>query len=498
MAARMPSEPDDIRETDGADEGAVVTLPDEEHQEAQEAERSYEEAHSVDVERLTELEDPAALAAAVGEVDVHAAARVVAGVDPELAGRVMGLVDIEQAAAIVSEMDPQRAAEVIEQMPAAEAASVLGEMDPDDRVDVLDEVTEERHDELVAGLNAEDQEEVRRLEQYPPDTAGGIMTTEVTSLYEYLSVGDAIETLRRLSEELEQMFYVYVIDGRGHLVGVLSMRDLILAQPDRILRDLMIPDVRAVPGTMDQEAVAELFRRYNYLAMPVVDDKHRLIGLITVDDIVDVLHEETTEDVHRLFGAGAEEKLTSPWFFSFRKRIGWLNVNLLTAFAAASVVAAFSGMIEAIPILAVFMPIIAGMGGNASAQAMAVAVRGISVGHIDRRLLRHVITREFLSGALSGLTMGILTGLLAAAYGATRDDRDAFQAVALGTVVFLALLINLTVACVVGAGFPFLMKRLGFDPAQSATIFSTTITDVVGFLSLLGLAAIAARGLGVL
>lgn len=503
MAARMPSEPEPTRELNeqiAADEGrpesgAVATLA---PGEASENERPYEEAASIDVERLTELEDPAALAAAVGEVDVHSAARVVAGLDPELAGRAMDLVDTERAAAIVSEMDPQRAAEVIEQMTAAEAADVLGEMDPDDRVDVLDEVAEERHDELVAGLDAEIQEEVRRLEQYPPDTAGGIMTTEVTSLYEYLSVGDAIETLRRLSEELEQMFYVYVIDGRGHLVGVLSMRDLILAQPDRILRDLMIPDVRAVPADEDQEAVAELFRRFNYLAMPVVDAKHRLIGLITVDDIVDVLQEETTEDVHKLFGAGAEEKLDSPWFFSFQKRVGWLIVNLGTAFAAASVVAVFSGTIEALPILAVFMPIIAGMGGNASAQAMAVTVRGISVGRVDRRLLRHVLFREFMCGLLTGLTVGIITAAIAFVYSTSTADSGTTRAFGLGGVVFCSLLINHTLACVTGAGLPVLMKRLGFDPAQSATIFATTVTDMVGFLALLGLAAVAARGLGVL
>ena len=460
--------------------------------------RGYTEHRSIDVDSLTDIEAPAELAEALATVDAHSAAIVIDRVDRELAGQALDLVTAERAAEIVAEMEPANAAEVLAQMSTADAAGVLGEMDPDDRVDVLDEIDEARHDELVAGLDAEDQEEVRRLEQYPPDSAGGIMTTEVTSLYEYLSVQDAIESLRRLNEQLEQMFYVYVVDGRGHLVGVLSMRDLILAMPDRILRDLMIPNVRAVPATEDQEAVAQLFRRFNYLAMPVVDDKHRLIGLITIDDIVDVLQEETTEDVHKLFGAGAEERLDSPWFFSFQKRVGWLGVNLITAFAAAAVVAAFSGTIEALPILAVFMPIIAGMGGNASAQAMAVAVRGISVGKVDSRLLRHVIVREFWCGLLTGIVMGLLTGLIAAVYSTIQPDRSLLQAAGLAGVVFAALLINHTLACVTGAGIPFLMKRLGFDPAQSATILATTVTDVIGFLALLGLAAFAARTLGVL
>ena len=451
------------------------------------------------IDRLVETEDEAEVAAGLAEMEPHAAARVLTELPVERAGRVADLLDVETAAEIVAEMDPERAADVLEQMPAADAAEVLGEMDPDDRVDVLDEVdTPEQHDELVAGLDEADQAEVRQLEKYAPDTAGGIMTTQVTSLYEYLTVGDAIETLRRVSEELEQMFYVYVVDSRGHLVGVLSMRNLILSRPDRVLRDIMIEGVRAVSANTDQEEVAGLFRRYGYLAMPVIDEMGRLIGLITVDDIVDVVQEETTEDFHKLFGAGAEERLDSPWFFSFKKRVGWLAVNLLTAFAAAGVVAAFTGMIEAFPILAIFMPIIAGMGGNASAQAMAVAVRGISVGTVDRKLLRHVLWREFLCGALTGLVIGTLTAVIAAVYSTTQPDKTFAQALGLAGVVFVALLVNHTLACTTGAGIPFLMKRLGFDPAQSATILATTVTDVVGFLALLGLAAVAANALGVL
>ena len=458
---------------------------------------SIDRVDEPDLSALLALDDPADIAAGLADAGPHAAARVVADLEPDVAGEVVGHLDREFAGAILTEMRPERAADLIERMPDAAGADVLEEMDPDDRVDVLDEVEPDRHDDIVAALDAAERAEVETLEKYPPDTAGGIMTTEVTSLFEYLNVNDAIETLRRLSEELEQMFYVYVVDSRGHLVGVLSMRDLILAKPDRVLKDIMIEGVRAVAADMDQEAVAGLFRRHGYLAMPVVDDRGRLIGLITVDDIVDVLQEETTEDVHKLFGAGAEERLDSPWSLSFRKRVGWLVVNLGTAFAAAAVVAMFSGMIERLPILAVFMPIIAGMGGNASAQAMAVAVRGISVGSVDRRLLRHVLRREAMCGALTGLTVGTITAVIAFAYSAATAG-DALRAAGLGGVVFTSLLINHTLACTTGAGIPFLMKRLGFDPAQSATILATTVTDVVGFLALLGLAAVAADALGVL
>ena len=454
---------------------------------------------------LSEVADPAVVAAAVGGVEPPDAARLLAGLSPEQAAEVAPLLDVGHAAQAMMEMEPERAANVIHAMEAGAATAVLSEMDPDDRVDILDELGEEKHDELVAGLDAEDRDEVRRLEQYEPDTAGGIMTTEVTKLYEYLSIGDAIEQLRSLSETLEQMFYVYVIDRRGHLVGVLSMRDMILARPERILRDIMIPNVRALPADMDQEEVARLFRRYHYLAMPVVDERHRLVGLVTVDDVVDVLQEETTEDVQKLFGAGAEEKLSSPWHYSFKKRVWWLIVNLGTAFLAAAVVAGFSGTIESLPILAAFMPIVAGMGGNASAQAMAVAVRGLSLGEVDRKLLRHVIKREAIVGLLTGVVTGLITGLIAFFYSLSVSHRQVdaasanapvYNALVLGVLVCLALIINLGLACFSGAGIPFLMKRLGFDPAQSATIFATTVTDVAGFFALLGLAAGALHWFG--
>jgi magnesium transporter len=309
------------------------------------------------------------------------------------------------------------------------------------------------------------------------------MTPDVTALYEYLSVGEAIGQLRQLNEELEQMFYVYVIDRRGHLIGVLSMRDLILARPERLLRQVMRPNVVSVPVTMDQEQVAALMRRFGYLAMPVVDEKNHLVGLVTVDDVVDVVEEEATEDVQRMFGAGAEERLASPWFFSFQKRVGWLLVNLATAFMAAAVVGLFSDTIQKWVVLAFYMPIIAGMGGNASAQAMAVAVRGLALGRVDRALLRRVLVRQFLVGLMTGLVIGVVTGAIAAVF-------HHQQGWTLAMVVTLALIINHTIAAVSGAAIPFIMKSLGFDPAQSSTIFATTVTDVGGFFALLGLAAL--------
>jgi magnesium transporter len=228
--------------------------------------------------------------------------------------------------------------------------------------------------------------------------------------------------------------------------------------------------------------VARRMRKYNYLALPVIDDKNRLLGLITVDDVVDVLEEEATEDIHKLFGVGIEERLTSPWYYSYRTRVVWLIVNLGTAFLAAGVVAGFQDTIAALPILAAYQTIVSGMGGNASAQAMAVSIRGIALGEVDHSMLRRILRRETIVGLLSGITIGILTWGVAATF------HHSEHGLALGFVIFLALVFNHINACVTGVSIPFIMKRLGFDPAQSATIFATTFTDCGGFFATLGLA----------
>jgi magnesium transporter len=244
----------------------------------------------------------------------------------------------------------------------------------------------------------------------------------------------------------------------------------------------MRPNVTSVPATMDQEQVARLMRRQNYLALPVVDERNRLVGIITLDDVIDVIEEEATEDVQKMFGAGAEERLTSPWQFSFRKRVWWLEVNLLTAFLAAAVVGLFKDTIEALPILAAYQTIVSGMGGNASAQAMAVAIRGIALGEVDPKLLRRILYREMVVGVLTGVVIGLTTAAIATIFH-YRHNGALF-----GLVICAALVLNHINACITGVAIPFIMKRLGFDPAQSATIFATTFTDCGGFFATLGLA----------
>jgi magnesium transporter len=426
------------------------------------------------------------VASEVEDLNSADGAAVLETLSTEQAADVAEVLDPQTAANFIAEMDHALAASVISDMEPPEAATVLAYMDPDDRVDILEHVPPALHDQLVSEMDAAERAEVHELEQYPPDTAGGRMTTQVTALYEHITVDNAITTLRELSKELEQMFYVYVINRHRELVGVLSMRDLILADPQTVLSSIMIRNVRAVEASMDQEAVAQLMRKYGYLAMPVVNHNKRLLGLITLDDVIEVLEEETTEDVQKLFGAGAEERLNSPWHFSFRSRVWWLVINLATAFLAGAVVGIFEGTIQELAVLAIYMPIVAGMGGNASAQAMAVVVRGLAVGRVDAKLIRHVILRESIVGVLTGLAIALITAAVVLLWQGNPM---------LGVVVGLALVINHALACTTGAGIPFIMKRLGFDPAQSATIFATTVTDVGGFFAFLGLATLFRQAL---
>lgn len=413
-------------------------------------------------------------------------AAVMATMTPAMSADVAEALDPETAGQILSEMDATLAASVIADMEVPEASMVLEAMDPDDRVDILEHIPAPLHDQLVNEMAVLEAAETRSLEQYSPDTAGGIMTPDVTALSEYLTVGGAIEELRRISEEIEQMFYVYVVDNRRHLVGVLSMRDLILAKPHRKLSEIMITTVTGLPATMDQEEVARLFDKYGYMAMPVVDAQNKLLGIVTVDDVVDVLQEEATEDVQKMFGAGAEERLTSKWQFSFRMRVWWLVVNLATAFLAGAVVGAFEDTLHSLTLLAIYMPIVAGMGGNAGAQAMAVSIRGLAVGKVDRKQLRQVIWKEMLVGVTTGIVVGLITAAVALLWHHSTFGWK--PSAALGLMLGLALVVNHTLATTSGASIPFIMKKLGFDPAQSATIFATTVTDVGGFFGLFMLA----------
>ena len=401
------------------------------------------------------------------------------GLPEEGALRLLRALPHELATAVLESLPPERSAQLLSKLAPREAGGFLEEMSPDDAVDVLERLPRREQAELLEQLPREEAQLFQRLITYPPDTAVGIMSPEVVALSKEMTVEEAIERLRRAAEEAETIYYAYVVDREGRLLGVLTMRDLILSPPERRLEELMITDVVKVEATQDVEEVARLFDRYNFLALPVVDSEGRLLGIVTMDDVLDVMQREATEDMHKLVGVAVEEQVFSPIPASLKRRLPWLYINLLTAFVAAGVVALFEGTIARMAALAVFMPIIAGQGGNAGVQTVTVIVRGIALGEIEPGEGGRALAKELALGALHGLLIGAPVAVVAALW-----QGDPW----LGLVVGLAMFLNLIIAGIFGAAIPLGLRLLGLDPALSASIFLTTATDVFGFLFLLGLA----------
>lgn len=307
-----------------------------------------------------------------------------------------------------------------------------------------------------------------------------MMSIDFTAFHKSLSVEETIQRLRSLGK-LGPLYYAYVTDEKNRLEGVLAMRDLVLADPRASLESILLKGVVSVRVRTDREEVVQLASRHHYLTIPVVDSSHRLVGIIHSRELMRAAEEEASEDIQKMFGAGGDEEAASPVFFSVKKRLPWLYVNLATAFLAAAVVGLFENTIARITALAVFLPVVAGQGGNAGAQTLAVVIRGLALGEIDQRIARRVIWKETWLGLVNGISVGLVTALI----GYLWEGNPYF-----GLVIGLAMIANMAVACVSGAGIPMAMRAFGWDPAQSSSIILTTITDVVGFFSFLGLATL--------
>lgn len=386
--------------------------------------------------------------------------------------RVLAALPAETAADALAQMHARDASELVEDMAPQVAASTVEHMSMDDAADLLAELPDRQVEQILAELPADNREQLQTLMSYAPDTAGGIMSPEVTALRADMTIPEAIARLREIADRSETVYYTYVVDEADRLAGVLSLRDLILAPVHRTLRDIMHEEVMTVPAEMDREDVAALLQKYGYYALPVVSADHHLLGIVTIDDVVDVIRAEATEDMHRMVGAGADEHITSPVPFVWRRRIPWLILNLGTAFLAALVVGAFESTLQRLTVLAVLLPIVAGQAGNTGLQSMAVMIRSIATGETRGLRLHWIVAREVWIGVGTGLVIGLACGGVAYLW---RGDP------ALAAVLGLAMILCMSIATVSGALVPWLMQRLGFDPAQSASIILTTITDVAGF-----------------
>jgi len=419
-------------------------------------------------ERAAELE-PADLADVLAALEDDERVTAVQALPAEISSQALiEMPDEEHAGETLAALDPEQAADIVEELADDDAADILGDLAPAAQERILSEVED-------AG-----RAEVEKLLVYDAESAGGLMTTRLVTVPDTVTVSEALDEVRRQTEEVEDFYEVFVVDARRRLVGVLSFRALAINPAWRPVREIVEPPAVTVGPEEDQEEVARVLARYNLPSVPVVDLDGRLLGCVTFDDVSDVVEAENTEDILRFGGVPAGEELKGDWQAAVKSRLPWLLVNLATAFVAGAVVLSRQDVIARIVLLAAYMPIVAGMGGNAGTQALAVTVRGLAIGVIPRDQAFRVVAKEMTAGLVNGLVIGTIVCIVALLLG---------HGTKLGIVVFLAMSVNLFVAGFAGAFIPILLERVGVDPAIASSIFVTTFTDVCGFSLLLGLAS---------
>lgn len=388
----------------------------------------------------------------------------------------------EDAAEALAELDENVAVDVLENLDADVAAQIIAEMAPDDAADVLDELDEEHRDVLLNHLNREDSEELRNLLNFDPDSAAGVMNTELILLEEDWTADQAIAHIRSQMEEKESPYYGYVVDRGDKLVGVLSLRDLMLARPGSIVGEAVAGrKLITVRYDMAKGDVANLLSHYNFMALPVVDYQGHIMGVVTYDDIMDIIHDEASADMLGMVGADPEESVDTPWPESVRKRLPWLVVNMFNSAISASVVYMFEGSIAQMAALAVLMPMVANQAGNTGQQALAVMIRQLATDRFDARKSWLAVLREAKIGMVTGCFMALLA--FAGAWVFTANPL-------VGAVMGGALLCDMLLGAVAGGSIPLVFRALGRDPAQASSIFLTTITDGCGFFIFLGMASL--------
>lgn len=408
-------------------------------------------------------------------------ADLIAELDEEDRILLLDLLPAGLASEALAEMaSEERPEELLASLEPERIGQLVAELPDDDAVDLIRELPPDEQARILATLPGEEAGELRELLQYDEESAGGIMTTELVAVSVHLTAGEAIEAVRRQAKEIAGEFYtVFVVDLFQRLLGTVSLQALVLADPSTRLSDLVEPPAATVTADMDQEEVGWIIARYNLPSVAVIDPDSRLLGRITWDDVIDVMEAEQTEDILRMGGVVAEEEIRGGWRDAVRSRLPWLFVNLATASIAAAVVYVFQDTIERAVILASIMPVVAGMGGNAGTQALAVTVRRLAL--TDETTARRfgVVAKELLVGLVNGAALGAFVGLVSFLW---------IGEPMLGIVVMLAMWGNLIVASIAGAFVPIMLERLGADPAVASSIFVTTFTDVGGFFLLLGLA----------
>jgi magnesium transporter len=418
------------------------------------------------------------LAGALHEADLGALLQALDADDRPKLIETLG-ADFDFAA--LTEVDDAVREEILEELEPETVAEGMRELDSDDAVYILEDMDEADKAEILDKMPATERIALQKSLDYPEDSAGRRMQTEVIAVPPFWTVGQSIDFMRDTQDLPETFYEIYVVDPSQRFVGAVALDKLLRAKRPVKMAALADPDRRTIKATDELTDVAQIFKRYNFVSAPVIDAAERLVGVMTIDDIVDIIDDEADEEIKALGGVKADEELSDTVPAIARSRFQWLFVNLLTAFFAAAVMKLFEGSLEKMVALAVLAPVVASQGGNAATQTMTVAVRALGTGELGNWNISRFVTRELLVSFINGAAFALITGAVASLW---------FGNPQLGIVIGLAMMANLFAAAVAGAAIPIMLDRLGIDPAVSSGTFVTTVTDVVGFFAFLGIATL--------
>ena len=408
-------------------------------------------------------------------------AELIDNLEEEEKFRLFSLLEVEKASDVILEMSDISREQILEDISPEKLTEIIDEMDSDDAADFIAELTEDQAQAVLESIEPEESEGVKKLLEYDEESAGGIMQSELVRVSQDLTIRDALQAVIDASDEVEHIYNVFVVDSDKHLIGSIPLQSLITTSRLTPVIDAIDNSIPSVFVDVDQEEVARMFEKYDLVSLPVIDYNNVLLGRITVDDIVDVMEEETSEDLYRIAGLGEDDNIFNSPLQSVKKRLPWLYLNLLTALISTVVIGFFEDTIKAMVVLAAFMPVVAGLGGNAGSQTLTLIVRGLALGEITYENSKKAMLRQISVGIANGLSVGIIVGCIAYLWKGLP---------VLGLVLGLAMIINIFVGTLVGTLIPLSLKWLRADPALGSHIFLTAFTDAFGFLSFLGLAAI--------
>jgi len=416
------------------------------------------------------------------EYDPLTATHALETMDEDEAVEILKMLPVSICINIFHRLQIEQAAAFLEKVPIETFKEIVEKMEPEQGASIFIHIANEIRTKMLSHLSDKAKKDIVDILTYPKGSVGTIMTTKYVAFSKDIKIKDAINKIRqRAHSKAPPASYLYVIDDENHLVGVINMRDLIIGDEDNTLESIMIRQIFSLNAFTDREEAANELAKRKYFAAPVVDNDNQLLGIIKADQLISQAQKEATADLQKMFGVSADERVFSTIKFSLRKRLPWLYINLGTAFMAGSVVALFEGVIAKITVLAVFLPVVAGQGGNAGSQSLAVVMRGLVMREISPRETGKLILKEGKLGFINGIVIGLVTALIAWLWKGNPY---------LGLVIGLAMIVNLVAAGLAGATIPMTLKAFGIDPAQSSSIVLTTVTDIIGFFAFLGFAVI--------